>query len=367
MRNYLFREGEYAASVVSALQFSPCGLDVLPDRGKEIRGRPIGDGVVQISWKDYQGRFVFVYRTADGPKALQEAAAVARLASDAQNRPLVIAPFLSEEALDTLEELGVSGLDQCGNGLLLDPPGLMMRRTGSPRPPASSPSERNVYQGVTSLVPRVFLARPLFPSPSAVLDECHLRLSRSGVPTGSVLSPPTISRALKQMVTDNCIVRDGTRGPIKVVRPADLLARLERAYVAPKVMRRLIGKPKDGPKFRAQLREHAEAHRVRLVMSGLGSAPYHTAMSGSTRMLAYVEQLAPFIEANIITPTVAFPSIELIETSDVRVYFDARDDGVTRWSSPLQTYLELASGGPREQETAAELRRTLLCPLESSP
>ncbi len=357
-----WRESALAAGKFS---FPPCDLTFLPDiQGKQLRGRSIGDGVIQISWREYRERFAYVLREVDGAKALHEAAAVARLASEGRHRPLVIAPYLSEEALEALEELGVSGFDLCGNGLLLDPPRLMLRRTGSPRRSVPSPSDRNVYQGVSSLVPRVFLAQPGFPSPSAVLSECHLRLSSTGPSGSSVLSQPTVSKALKQMAVDNYIVRDGTRGPIKLVRSAALLDRVERSYVGPKVTSRLIGKPKDGQEIGTRLRKHAETHGVRLVITGLGSAVYHTAMAGPTRLLVYVDRLAPFAEGDILAPTVAFPSVELIETSDVRVYFDVRDDGVTRWSSPLQTYLELTRGGPREQETAAELRRALLRPLE---
>jgi hypothetical protein len=347
---------------LSKLSFPPCELAFVPGaQGKQLRGRSIADGVLQIAWKAYQECFVYVFRAVDGPKELYEAAAVAQLAREGNLLPLVIAPYLSDEALQTLEELGISGLDLSGNGLVLDPPRLMMRATGLPRRTPPSHSERNVYQGVSSLVPRMFLTQPLFESPAALWKESRRRLIGAGV-----LLQSTISKALAQMEADLFITRSGTRGQIKLIRPASLLERIERSYVAPIVKARLIGKPKDDKQIRERLREHAETHDVKLVMSGLGSAVHHTAMAGPARLLAYVTRLAPFIDSDMILPTVAFPSIELIETRDARVYFDARDDGVTRWSSPVQTYLELASGGPREQATAMDLRTALLRPLESS-
>jgi hypothetical protein len=42
------------------------------------------------------------------------------------------------------------------------------------------------------------------------------------------------------------------------------------------------------------------------------------------------------------------------------VYFDARiAEGVT-WTSPVQTYIELAQGGTRDSEFAAGLRERIL-------
>ena len=58
--------------------------------------------------------------------------------------------------------------------------------------------------------------------------------------------------------------------------------------------------------------------------------------------------------------TSRFANIELLETDENFVYFDARDDLV---ASPVQTYLELMQGGKREQETAEQLRKTMLQPL----
>ena len=49
------------------------------------------------------------------------------------------------------------------------------------------------------------------------------------------------------------------------------------------------------------------------------------------------------------------------ETKDNTVYFDRRPGLV---ASPVQTYLELVTGDKRSQETAEQLRRPILRPLE---
>ena len=55
-----------------------------------------------------------------------------------------------------------------------------------------------------------------------------------------------------------------------------------------------------------------------------------------------------------------FPNIELIETLEQPLYFDARDESGFYWASPVQTWLELMRGDKRDQETAAQVRESIL-------
>jgi hypothetical protein len=59
-----------------------------------------------------------------------------------------------------------------------------------------------------------------------------------------------------------------------------------------------------------------------------------------------------------------FPNLELIETEDETVYFDARQEDNFWWASPVQVYLELMTGDKRDQETAEQVRSFLLRDLE---
>jgi hypothetical protein len=59
-----------------------------------------------------------------------------------------------------------------------------------------------------------------------------------------------------------------------------------------------------------------------------------------------------------------FPNLELIETEDETVYFDARQKDNFWWASPVQVYLELMTGDKRDQETAEQVRSFLLRDLE---
>lgn len=341
------------------LGFAPLEITLV---GGDNAVRTGKDGVLDVAWREYRGRFVYEYRSQVGPKAIQEAALMARRLSDATVRPLAIVPHLSEEGLTLLESLEVSGMDLCGNGLLLDPPRLWVRRTGAPSLFKRSVLGRNVYQGISSLVPRVFLVRPVFASPQEVWRECQKSLQNE-----SLLRSGTISKGLKQLEEDLLIARSGSRETIRVTRPAELLERVRRSYVAPVVTRSVSGKLVGTTPAWERLRQLAEARGARLVATGRGSAVFHTAMAGPMRIQAYVTDLGPFEDPLVLTPTVAFPNVELHETQDERVYFDVRERGSERWSSPVQTYLELADGGPRERETANELRTTLLRALETNP
>ena len=49
--------------------------------------------------------------------------------------------------------------------------------------------------------------------------------------------------------------------------------------------------------------------------------------------------------------------IELLETTDPTVYFDAQDDLI---ASPIQCFLELQAGDKRDQDTAEQVRRLIL-------
>jgi hypothetical protein len=60
-----------------------------------------------------------------------------------------------------------------------------------------------------------------------------------------------------------------------------------------------------------------------------------------------------------------FPNLELIETEDETVYFDARQEEDFWWASPVQVYLELMAGDKRDQETAEQVKSYILKNLQT--
>jgi hypothetical protein len=95
------------------------------------------------------------------------------------------------------------------------------------------------------------------------------------------------------------------------------------------------------------------------VGTGTASASYYGLISGLDRQQLYVESLSQASDLLMLKPTRLFPTVELIEEKSPVPYFNACNDGSQRWASPIQTWLELSAGDPREQIAAQQLRSNL--------
>ena len=143
--------------------------------------------------------------------------------------PLLITPYLSAQNLETLEQHSLSGVDFCGNGVLLGK-GFFMMRSGfrnqfKPLPVAM----KNPYTGVAIQVAETLLNCNFLPSQKHI---CNSILKKSGQ-----ISLSQVNKALKTMEEDSIICR---RGRIICLRDADsLLASLKKNHKRRKVVKRL--------------------------------------------------------------------------------------------------------------------------------
>ena len=100
------------------------------------------------------------------------------------------------------------------------------------------------------------------------------------------------------------------------------------------------------------------------MLTGSSSAGEYAVMAREPVQSFYCSNLESLLQA--IRPdleeTSRFPNVELLETDENFVYFDARDNLA---ASPVQTYLELMRGDKREQETAEQVRKAILQPLKT--
>jgi hypothetical protein len=78
----------------------------------------------------------------------------------------------------------------------------------------------------------------------------------------------------------------------------------------------------------------------------------------------YCPSLEMLLERLTGNRTDRFPNVELIETDDETVYFDAREDAGFWWVSPVQVYLELMAGDKRDRETAEQVRSLIFKDIE---
>ena len=268
--------------------------------------------------------------------------------------PLIIVPYLSPASIDEVERLGISAVDLCGNGIVQIPERWLVVRSGRPNQFRGSDPLRSAYRGVASLVARAFLVQPAF---ARVSDIQTFIVTRAGH-----ITLATVSKALARLEEDLVITRQ-PKG-LRLVQPEKLLDRLLAGYQPPPVRARLVMTSKlPDLEMHRRLCAAAEAVGARVVLTGVSSASRQTVFAAEPITTFYCtcrpDDLAD-AAAIARTPQRHFADLELLQTDDERVYFDPRLQDGRALASPMQTWLELASGDKRSQAVANELRTRML-------
>lgn len=329
--------------------FPPLSLTWEKTDTKEI------DAVIRMAWQKKTFRFAAEYKRLSNPKLVVAAADQARkLAQAAKLLPLVVVSYLDEQALDVLEAQAVSGIDLCGNGVVIVPGEWFLRRTGNPNLFRSEGVIKNVYRKNSSVVARLFLARPEFASVQDSLDELNRRNGR--------VTLSTVSKVCKRLEEDLIIERKREGATkLRLIQPDKLLDRLAANYSPPTVTTRLTGKLRgiEPAEFRDQLRKWAQSTGNLVSQTGTASLSAYAVMAREGLEEFYCSDLADAQQAlgDRFQPTERFATVSLLETRDEEVYFDRRDDLL---ASPVQTFLELSRGDKRDQETAGDVRRVIM-------
>lgn len=338
-------------SLLDGSRFLPLKISVLRPEETGLLAEPRGlrpDFVLAAEWEGREHLFIVEYKRSSTPKALEAAIQQARRYAEAgPYSPMVIMPYLSTRALDRLAEERVSGIDLSGNGLVIVPGEWFVRSTGAKnRFPAGTPI-KNVYRGASSLVARVFFARPAFSSVREILDEIQRR--------GGEITLPTVSKALKGLEEDLLVGRGTT---IRLLQPERLLDLLIQNYRNPVVTRKRRIRVSDRWRSLRQFAQNAREYGV----SVAGDLPsrYVIMPESEDTVRVYTSSIEEITQGVDFEETSRFPNMELIETEDQAVYFDPSKEEGFLWISPLQTYLMLATGGKREQEAATQLRSDLI-------
>jgi hypothetical protein len=318
-------------------------------RGKRAQAET--DIVLEAKWERRSWRFAAEVKRLSTPKILQDALRAIRPAADRSNlNPMLVIPYLSPDNIATLERSQVSGIDLCGNGILIIPRELLVVRTGNPnRFPRSAPI-RNVYRGDSSLVARSFLARPVF---RAVGDiAAAIRELNGSVSLG------TVSKVLKTMESDLIVGRD--RGDIRLLQPEKLLEQLADNYRSPKAKARYLGRIAlvDG-ELERRLSEAALDQKCRFIVTGAASTSNYAVLGREPLVAAYCDETPERLLSALgvrAERTERFPNVDLTWTEDATVYFDPQRAGSdVPIASPVQTYLELMAGDKRQRETADQV------------
>jgi hypothetical protein len=291
------------------------------------------------------------------PKAVSEATEAARRAAAVTGlNPLVLVPYLGEERILSLEAEGVSGIDLCGNGVVVVPGELLILRTGFPNRFRWEGTIKNVYRRNSSIVARLFLIVPRFDSVKAALEEIRRR--------GGGVAIATVSKVCKSLENDLVIERERGEAPVarrlRLLQPEKLLDLLADNYVPPEVRRSLRGKCALPPEaFRDRLAGGGADGNLKVVLTGTSSVDAYAVMAREPVQSFYCNDIDAVVArlGGDLRETDRFANVTFQETRDDFVYFDRRPGLI---ASPIQTYLELARGDQREKETADQVRRLIL-------
>jgi hypothetical protein len=322
---------------------------------KNIWEQPDVDLILTVEWEGCKRFFLTELGRTSTPRALEDAIrhvkaqrciGVIDMSSRERTNlwPIVIAPYLSDESLNRLIEAKVSGLDLSGNGVIIVPGTWFILKTGAKNRFPSNAPIKNIYRGASSIVTRTFFLKAQFSSVTEVSEEIQKR--------GGSVSLSTVSKVLKVLQEELIVSRDEN---IKLIQPEKLLDLLTKNYIKPKIKHQILGKTDQPEKFYTRERR---AEDKRLFVASRSQTPY-VIMPSSDVTSIYTTSISYQIKDTDFKENSRFPNIELVETDDPTIYFDRREYNGKYYISPIQAYLELATGGKRERETAEQMREDI--------
>jgi hypothetical protein len=359
---------------------------------REGAGSPPGrsDLVIDFAWRGTEREFLAEVKSRSTPRVIDEAVHRAQRLVNLSRvpgcYPLVVVPYLSTDALSSLADANVSGIDLSGNGVVIVPGEWFIYRTGAPNRYPSSAPIKNVFRGTSSLVARVFLMRREYGSVNEIYEEIKRR--------GGEITLPTVSKALKALQEELVVGRDtrplmeqaarrqmiignstvgsvgenlgplafdelrSTQSKIRLLDPGRLLELIERSYRRPVGQRRMQGKFAGGRSVGlAAMSANADEASIRVV--GDDPTRYAIIPGGAQALAVYTPSIETLLRGVAFTEDSRFPEVELIETDDQTIYFDRRRTADFYWISPLETYLILRGAGKREREGAEQMREAI--------
>jgi hypothetical protein len=151
---------------------------------------------------------------------------------------------------------------------------------------------------------------------------------------------------------------------LRLIQPDKLLELLTENYAPPSINQRLTAKTTLTPdQFCRRLTAWRREAAAKVALTGSSSVGQYAVMAREPIQSFYCSNLEMLLQrlGPDLEETDRFPNVEILETDEDFVYFDRRDNLA---ASPVQTYLELMQGDKRERETAEQLRKAILHPLQ---
>lgn len=309
------------------------------------------DARITLSWDDgVPIRFVVEAKSHNTPLIVRQAILQARHhVRVVDEHPLVIVPYLSPHMLDELDRERVSGIDLCGNGLIIVPGRLYVRQSGHPNIYPESRPLSNPYRGQSALVARMLLVQNSFNTLAELVNAIRQN--------GGALSLSQASKAVHALQNDVILAKLGDA--INLISVHDLLNRLGREWRAPIYKSRMALRLPSGVTLSGAWQNAAG---LSWAITGESSASHYLALSqsGPRRIVVTKMALAREMLGASIEPMRGYADVELLETDEPGFYFMNHVDAEgMRWASSLQTWLELQAGDARQKTAAADLYKQL--------
>jgi len=334
----MLRDGEFFVPLLDIR------VTTLPPGGR-------GDAIVDIAWRGQSCCYVAALKRDAKPQTLKLAVdQVKQYAQESgRGKPLIIAPYLRGDKLDQLLHEGVSALDFCGNAAIEGSGRFLFYKTGNPNRYADSSPIRSAYRGDGSLVARVLLLKHEFQAIGDILASIKEH--------GGSLTMGTVSKVVQRLESDLVIERP-SRKSVRLIQSDRLLEALREAYQPPKIESTWMGKVTlSTTELLHRLEERARESD--LVRTGESSAGDYATWAGEPLVACYCRTLPAQLLQQLNAPakeTRGFANLRLLQTADQRVYFDRRPQLA---ASPIQSWLEMASGDKRQKEVAEQIRSLL--------
>jgi hypothetical protein len=340
------------------VQLPPLTIRLLDDQLNVGEDKRI-DAYIEAKWKRKSARFAVECKALSTPKFFQNSINYLKSLPLPKNVfPMLIMPFLSERQLKELERTGISGIDLCGNCVVVSPGTFSVFRSGGKNRFPSSAAIKNIYRKNSSMVGRGFIVYPNFQTVQDIRAKINQRNLLVNRWNKKPMSLSTVSKVLKTMVEDLIITRTET---FRLLQPDKLLEKLCDNYNPPIVKKRIrIKIPENNMSILKLLSERSQQLDLPLIASGTSSVTRYTVMQRGDLLTVYCPKVEMLLERLPGSQSDRFPNLELLETEDEPVYFDARQDDGFWWASPLQVYMELMVGDKRDQETAERLKALIL-------
>ncbi|MEZ6032949.1 MAG: hypothetical protein R3C17_07640 [Planctomycetaceae bacterium] len=339
--------------------FSPLQIR-LGRSDKDLQKNDAIDAILEITADEQLFEFAAEFKSRNSPRIFEESLShIEKAAQRLKLLPILVVPYLRESQLKELQERKLSGIDLSGNGVITVPGKLLIYRTGAPNQFPDSAPTKYAYRGATSLVARAFMCRAAFQSLADIQKEIEIR--------GGSVALSTISKAIKRLESD--LIVDRTSDGLQLRQPDKLLDYLIQSYTNPRIGKTMTLKIKSVPETAGRRRPDARMSlnqflqdQERMVLSGVSSIENYAVMGRQEWPVIYTPNIDKVIKiwGSTVEETSRFVDLELRETDDPTVYFDARIKQNLPYASPIQVFLECSAGDKRERETALQVKELIL-------